>query len=72
MNQINPRKLLNSKCTALHPTKKRRHFMVSKLVLSPDNEIIIGCELEAVIDKSIAEIDWKQLKDANCWQMGWR
>jgi tryptophan-rich hypothetical protein len=72
MNQINPRKLLLSKWTALHPTKKRRHFMVTKLVLSPDNEIIIGCELEAVIDKSIAEIDWKQLKDANCWQMGWR
>ena len=72
MNQINPRKLLNSKWTALDPTKKRRHFMVTKLVLSPDNEIIIGCELEAVIDKSIAEIDWKQLKDANCWQMGWR
>ena len=72
MNQINPRKLLNSKWTALHPTKNRRHFMVTKLVLSPDNEIIIGCELEAVIDKSIAEIDWKQLKDANCWQMGWR
>ena len=57
MNQINPRKLLNSKWTALDPTKKRRHFMVTKLVLSPDNEIIIGCELEAVIDKSIAEID---------------
>jgi tryptophan-rich hypothetical protein len=72
MNQINPRKLLLSKWTALHPTKKRRHFMVTKLILSPDNEIIIGCELEAVIDKSIAEIDWKQLKDANCWQMGWR
>jgi tryptophan-rich hypothetical protein len=72
MNQINPRKLLLSKWTALHPTKKRRHFMVTKLILSPDNEIIIGCELEAVIDKSIAEIDWKQLKEATSWQMGWR
>ena len=46
--------------------------MVTKLILSPDNEIIIGCELEAVIDKSIAEIDWKQLKEATSWQMGWR
>ncbi|MEY2666077.1 MAG: hypothetical protein RLZZ384_248 [Pseudomonadota bacterium] len=72
MNQINPRKLLYSKWTALHPTKKRRHFIVTKLILSPDNEIIIGCELEAVIDKSIAEIDWKQLKEASSWQMGWR
>ena len=72
MNQINPRKLLLSKWTALHPTKKRRHFIVTKLILSPDNEIIIGCELEAVIDKSIAEIDWKQLKEASSWQMGWR
>ncbi len=72
MNQINPRKLLHSKWTALHPTQKRRHFIVTKLILSPDNEIIIGCELEAVIDKSIAEIDWKQLKEASSWQMGWR
>ncbi|MEI8237655.1 MAG: TIGR02450 family Trp-rich protein [Methylococcaceae bacterium] len=72
MNQINPSKLLLSKWTALHPTKKRRHFIVTKLILSPDNEIIIGCELEAVIDKSIAEIDWKQLKEASSWQMGWR
>ncbi len=72
MNQINPSKLLLSKWTALNPTKKRRHFIVTKLILSPDNEIIIGCELEAVIDKSIAEIDWKQLKEASSWQMGWR
>jgi len=72
MNQINPSKLLLSKWTALHPTKKRRHFIVTKLILSPDNEIIIGCELEAVIDKSIAEIDWKQLKESSSWQMGWR
>ena len=72
MNQINPRKLLHSKWTALHPTKKRRHFIVTKLILSTDNEIIIGCELEAVIDKSIAEIDWKPLKEATSWQMGWR
>lgn len=72
MNQINPRKLLNSKWTALHPKKKRRHFIVTKLILSPDNEIIIGCELEAVIDKSMTEMDWKQLKEATSWQMGWR
>ena len=71
MNQINPRKLLLSKWTALHPTKKRRHFIVTKLILSPD-ETIIGCELEAVMDKSMTEMDWKQLKDAKLWQMGWR
>lgn len=71
MNQINPSKLLFSKWTALHPTKKRRHFIVTKLIFSPD-ETIIGCELEAVIDKSITEMDWKLLKDVSYWQTGWR
>lgn len=71
MNQINPSKLLFSKWTALNPTKKRRHFIVTKLILSPD-ETIIGCELEAIIDKSITEMDWKLLKDVSYWQMGWR
>ncbi len=73
MNQINPRKLLHSKWTAVQPTKKRRHFIVTKLILSPDSDdLIVGCELEAVIDKSVTEINWKQLKEKNYWKMGWR
>lgn len=70
MNQINPHKLLLSKWTAVVPKQKERHFMVSKLIRDED-EVIIGCELEAIINHTVYEMDWRILKDSACWQMGW-
>jgi tryptophan-rich hypothetical protein len=71
MNQINPDKLLLSKWTAVEPEQKERHFIVSK-VIRDDDETIIACELEAVINKKVSVMDWQQLKDANRWIMGWK
>jgi tryptophan-rich hypothetical protein len=71
MNQINPNKLLRSKWTAVAPKQKERHFMVTKLIRA-DNEDIIACELEAVINNHLYELDWQALKDSSCWLMGWR
>jgi tryptophan-rich hypothetical protein len=71
MNQINPNKLLLSKWAAVAPKQKERHFMVSKLICDED-EVIIACELESVINHTIYEMDWRTLKDSSCWQMGWR
>lgn len=71
MNQINPNKLLLSKWTAVKPKQKERHFIVSKLIRA-ENEDIIACQLEAVINNNIYEIDWQELKDSSCWLMGWR
>jgi tryptophan-rich hypothetical protein len=70
MNQINPNKLLLSKWTAVKPKQKERHFIVTKLLRS-DMEEIVACELEAVINKNIYEIEWQDLKDSSCWLMGW-
>ncbi|MFI3137734.1 MAG: TIGR02450 family Trp-rich protein [Methylococcaceae bacterium] len=72
MNQINPNKLLLSKWTAVHPKQKERHFIVTKLIRAetPLAEII-ACELEAVINNKVYEIDWQTLKDKTSWQMGW-
>jgi tryptophan-rich hypothetical protein len=70
MNQINPNKLLLSKWTAVKPKQKEHHFIVTKLLRS-DTEEIIACELEAVINKNIYEIEWQVLKDSSCWLMGW-
>ncbi len=61
MNQINPHKLLRSKWTAVTPRQKERHFMVTKLIRA-ENEEIIACELEAVINNNLYEMDWKELK----------
>ena len=70
MNRINPNKLLLSKWTAVKPLQKERHFMVTKLIRA-ENEEIIACELEAVINNNLYEMDWKELKDSSCWLTGW-
>ena len=70
MNRINPGKLLMSKWTALHPQHKERHFIVTRLIRDED-DVIIACELEAVINNNSYEIDWRQLKDDTCWKTGW-
>jgi tryptophan-rich hypothetical protein len=71
MNQINPNKLLLSKWTAVAPKQKERHFMVIKLIRDEEQEII-ACKLEAVINNNSYEIDWQVLKDSSLWLMGWQ
>ena len=71
MNHLNPDKLLMSKWTATQPRQRERHFLVTRLVRSED-EIIVGCVLEAVINKNTYEIDWRELRDSNRWAMGWK
>ena len=71
MNRINPDKLLMSKWTATQPRQRERHFLVTRLIRTED-ETIVGCELEAVINKNTYEIDWRQLQDSNRWVMGWK
>lgn len=71
MNKINPNKLLLSKWTAVIPNNKERHFIVSELV-KDEADFVIACKLEAVINKKMYEIDWKQLKDNQQWIMGWK
>ena len=71
MNRINPEKLLLSKWTTSKPVNKERHFIVTRLLRS-DDEKVIACELEAVINKNSYEIDWQQLKDSSNWVMGWK
>ena len=65
MNQINPNKFLRSKSTAVTPKQKERHFMVTKLIRA-ENEDIIACELETVINNHIYELNWQVLKDSSC------
>jgi tryptophan-rich hypothetical protein len=71
MNRLNPDKLLMSKWTATQPRKRERHFLVTRLIRNED-EIIVGCELEAVINKNTYETDWRELQDSDQWIMGWK
>jgi tryptophan-rich hypothetical protein len=71
MNRLNPDKLLMSKWTATQPRQRERHFLVTRLIRN-EEETVVGCELEAVINKNNYEIDWRVLKDSNRWVMGWK
>jgi tryptophan-rich hypothetical protein len=71
MNRLNPDKLLMSKWTATQPRQRERHFLVTRLIRN-EEETVVDCELEAVINKNNYEIDWRVLKDSNRWVMGWK
>ena len=71
MNKINPKKLLNSKWTAVNPVKKEKHFLVSELDFDDEGEVI-HCLIEAIISNRLELIDWKLLKDSDNWLQGWK
>jgi tryptophan-rich hypothetical protein len=71
MNRINSGKLLLTKWSAVVPKRKERHFIVTRLVRD-DAGTIIACELEAVINKNVYQVDWQELKDSTLWIMGWK
>nr|WP_084649489.1 TIGR02450 family Trp-rich protein [Saccharospirillum impatiens] len=70
MNTINPRKLLHSKWTAVHPVNKEKHFLVTEVEFDEDGSVC-HCLLEAVISSRSEPIDWTVLTDANVWHQGW-
>ena len=71
MNKIHPKKLINSKWTAVSPTNKEKHFLVTEVEFDEDGTAI-SCSIEAVMSKRIIAIQWQDLKDANIWAHGWR
>lgn len=72
-NKINPKKLLLSKWTAVHPIAKQKHFLVSKVIL-PDTpkEKIEFVEIEAIYSKKTRQIAWRDLMSSEEWLQGWK
>jgi len=71
MNKINPKKLLNSKWTAVTPTNKEKHFIVSDIEFDEEG-IVIACSIEAVMSKRAMPINWQDLKNNSQWLHGWK
>ncbi|WGV98351.1 TIGR02450 family Trp-rich protein [Vibrio sp. YMD68] len=71
MNKISPKTLLNSKWTHLQVSNKEKHFMVT-MVEFDENQSVIKCVIEAVMNNNEYEIDWRELKSNNEWRMGWK
>ena len=70
MTTINPKKLLNSKWSAVSPVNKEKHFLVTEVEFGEDGEVI-HCAIEAVMTKRVTAIDWRTLKDKTVWRQGW-
>ena len=71
MNRINPKKLLKSKWTAVTPTKKEKHFIVSEIEFDEEGTVTLCC-IESVMSKRPIPINWHNLKDESHWAHGWR
>ena len=70
---VNPKKLLLSKWTAVNPVAKQKHFLVSKIITPemPDQQIEF-VEIEAIYSKKTRRITWRELTDTDVWIRGWK
>ena len=71
MNRISPKKLLNSKWTAVNPVKKEKHFLVQELEFDEGGDVI-HCLIETVISNRSVPIEWRELKNNSNWLQGWK
>jgi tryptophan-rich hypothetical protein len=72
MNKINPKKLLNSKWTAVTPINKEKHFIISKMQFDEEGIVVVECSIEAVMSKRTMMINWLDLKHESHWLQGWK
>ncbi|MFT6925294.1 MAG: tryptophan-rich hypothetical protein [Psychromonas sp.] len=70
-NRISHKSLLHSKWTKIPVLNKEKHFIVSELEFNED-QTIIRCVIQAVINRAEYEINWRSLKDPKQWLIGWR
>jgi len=70
-NKLNPKKLLNSKWTAVNSIHKQKHFLIVDVEYDED-QLVIDCQIQAIMTKVTSAIDWRELKDTNIWLQGWK
>ena len=71
LNRFNPEKLLLSKWTAVRPSNKEKHFLVTDL-LRNDDGVLLQIELQAIHSKRNQWLDWRVLQDDQQWRIGWQ
>lgn len=69
--RINPKKLLHSKWTAAEPQNLEKHWLVTE-VCCDDAGVVRTCMLEAVHSGREIQLDWRDLKNAAHWKIGWQ
>ena len=71
MNPVNPKKLLNSKWTAIHPVRKEKHFLITEVDVNEEGAVI-HCLMEAVMTRRSYPVQWRELRDSGKWLNGWK
>jgi tryptophan-rich hypothetical protein len=73
LRRLTPRKLLQSKWTAVVPQGRQKHFVVVRLIERDSVDLPLEqVEIEAVHSKRRRIIDWRELRDPARWHQGWR
>jgi tryptophan-rich hypothetical protein len=71
MNKVNPKALIHSKWTKTEVTNKEKHFVIVSVEFD-EEQAVVACEIEAVINKEQYEINWRELKNSEKWKIGWQ
>jgi tryptophan-rich hypothetical protein len=71
LNSISPKKLQNSKWTAVVPLNKEKHFIITEVEYDEDSAVV-SCLIEAIMSKRSIHIQWRDLKDTAQWVQGWK
>lgn len=71
LNKISPKKLLNTKWTAVSPLNKEKHFIITEVEYDED-AAVVSCIIEAIMSKRSVQIQWRDLKDIKQWVQGWK
>jgi tryptophan-rich hypothetical protein len=67
---LSPKKLLNSKWTAVNPMNKEKHCLVTKVELEKNGQVN-HCQLQSIHSKRLFLVNWQDLKNPDKWQQGW-
>lgn len=71
MNQVNPKKLLNSKWTAVVPKNKEKHFVIESCSYHSPSKLD-KVHMHAILTGEVYKIAWRDLKDSAVWRIGWQ
>lgn len=71
--RVQPAKLLHSKWTAVTPSNREKHFIVTALIEpEPPGAGLERITLEAVLTQRSFDLPWRELQDSSRWLQGWR
>jgi len=70
-NKINPKALIRSKWTKVAVSNKEKHFIITTVKFD-EQQNVIECVIEAVMNNNEYSIDWRELKDNDKWKIGWQ